>query len=465
MKVEKLTLRGKVMIKKNDIIEIDIDGTGYEGEGVGRYEGMSVFVPFGAKGDRLSVKIVKIAKNYAFGKIVEILKPSEKRTEPSCKVFGKCGGCDIMHLAYDAQLEFKRERVVDCMRKIGKIETEVMPTIASENVFRYRNKVQLPIGMTEDGEPFAGFYASRSHRIVKNENCMLQSEQSRKVVEAFLAWMKQNGISAYDEQSGKGLVRHIFIRQGETASGKTELLAMPVINGKTLQAEKELTQSMQEVGVTCLCFNTNTAKTNVVLGDKTTIVFGSGFVEDVLCENTFNISPESFYQVNRPQAEKLYNIALDIADISKNSVVYDLYCGAGTISLCAAKRAGMVYGIEIVPEAVENAKENAKRNNIENVEFMCGDVAQTVQKLKQRAKPDAVILDPPRKGCSTEMLELLEHLRAKKIVYISCNPATLARDMAFLCDKGYIAGKVTPVDLFPNTCHVECVVGLTREEK
>ncbi len=446
------------MLKKNDVIELYIDGSGYEGEGVGRYDGMTVFVPYAAKGDTAQVKIVKVAKTHAFGRLERVLVPSENRTDALCPPFGKCGGCSIMHLSYEAQLELKRERVADCMRKIGRLNVEVLPTIPSEKQFRYRNKVQLPVGQLENGEPFVGFYANRSHRIVRNEKCLLQSEQSDSVVSAFLGWMKENGVTAYNEETGKGLVRHLFIRQGENAKGETELLAMPVINSKRLPGEEALAEAMKEVGVTCLCVNINREKTNVILGNDTKTLYGSGFVEDVLCGNTFKISPRSFYQVNRPQAEKLYNLALDMAEISGDDVVYDLYCGAGTITLCAAERAGRVYGIEIVPEAVENAKENARANGIENAEFMCGDVAETVRELKKRAKPRVVIVDPPRKGCDNAMLELLDELKPEKIAYISCNPATLARDMAYLCEKGYECSSVQPVDLFPNTSHVECVV-------
>ena len=461
MKIKKQ--KGEFMLKKNDIIELYIDGSGYEGEGVGRIDGMPVFVPYAAKGDTARVKIVKVAKTHAFGRLEQVLKPSDIRCDVPCPAFGKCGGCSIMHLSYEAQLELKKERVADCMKKIGRLDVKVLPTIPSEKQFRYRNKVQLPVGQTEEGEPFTGFYANHSHRIVRNERCLLQSERSDGVVDAFLEWMKENGVSAYNEESGKGLVRHLFIRQGENKNGETELLAMPVINGKNLPAEEILAETMKKAGVTCLCVNINRAKTNVILGDETRVVFGSGYVEDVLCENTFKISPESFYQVNRPQAEKLYGIALDMADISKDDVVYDLYCGAGTITLCAAKRAGMVYGIEIVPEAVENAKENAKLNGIENVEFLCGDVAETVRELKKRAKPRVVIVDPPRKGCDTASLDLLLELSPEKIAYISCNPATLARDMAYLCERGYTHGDVQPVDLFPNTSHVECCVLICRK--
>ena len=451
------------MLNKNDVIELYIDGSGYEGEGVGRIAGIPVFVPYAAKGDLAKVKIVKVAKTHAFGKLEEIKSPSPSRTEAPCPAFGKCGGCSIMHLSYEAQLELKRERVKDCLKKIGRLDARVLPTVLSENQFRYRNKVQLPVGQLENGEPYVGFYANRSHRIVRNEKCLLQSKQSDLVVSAFLDWMKENGVQAYNEETGKGLVRHLFIRQGENIQGRLELLVMPVINGKRLPGEDMLEEAMKKAGATCLCVNINRAKTNVILGEETRTVYGTGYVEDVLCGNVFKISPESFYQVNRPQAEKLYSIALDMAEISGDDVVYDLYCGAGTITLCAAKRAGKVYGIEIVPEAVENARENAKANGIKNVEFMCGDVAETVRELKNRVKPNVVIVDPPRKGCDNATLELLLELSPEKIAYISCNPATLARDMAYLCDRGYKYGDVQPVDLFPNTSHVECCVLLSRK--
>ena len=450
------------MMKKNQEIIIEIDGYGYEGEGVGRIDGMPVFVPCAAVGDMLRVRIVKVAKTHAFGKIVEILEPSRCRTKAPCPAFGRCGGCSIMHLSYESQLELKAERVRDCMRKIGRLDCEVLPTIPSEKQFFYRNKVQLPVGQTLEDEPYVGFYANRSHRIVKTDKCYLQSEKSAEVIPSFLDWMRENNITAYNEETGKGLIRHLFMRQGEGKNGCMQLLVMPVINGRSLPAKELLSQKMKDIGVTTLCLNINRKKTNVILGDETHVIYGSGTVEDILCGNVFCISPESFYQVNRPQAERLYNIALDMADISEKDVVYDLYCGAGTITLCAARRAGKVYGIEIVPEAIENAKKNAEQNDIKNVTFLCGDVAENVRELKKKATPHAVILDPPRKGCDNAMLELLKELSPEKIVYISCNPATLARDMAFLCSNGYTYGPVQPVDLFPNTSHVECCVLLCR---
>ena len=448
------------MLKKNDEIISVIENYGYEGEGVARFEGIPVFVPFAAVGDKLKIKIVKVNKTHMFGIISEIIEPSPARVIAPCSSYGKCGGCNLMHLNYEEQLKLKRERVADCIRKIAKIPAEVLPVIPSDKQFNYRNKVQMPVG--EEG--YAGFYAVRSHRIVKCDSCYLQDELTSQIVPVFLNWMKEYNITGYNEEMGKGILRHLFIRSGTDKEGKTSILVMPVINANSLPYADELKKALEPLGVTSICININKKNTNVILGDKTICLYGDDYTEDVLCENTFKISPESFYQVNKLQAEKLYYTAMEMAGINENDTVYDLYCGAGTITLCASKYAGIVYGIEIVPEAVENAKENAKANRIKNVEFICGDVAENVHKLKEKAPPDVIILDPPRKGCNKEMLELLKEINSEKIVYISCNPATLARDLEFLCGVGYSCSAVQPVDLFPNTSHVECCTLLCRKD-
>lgn len=453
------------MPNKNDEIELYIDGCGYEGEGVGRFDGMAVFVPYAAKGDTALVRIVKTAKTHMFGKLMSVITPSESRAEAPCPVYGKCGGCSFMHLKYEKQLEYKRERVTDCIKKICRSgEIEVLPVIPSDKQFFYRNKVQLPIGTNASGEPVCGFYAPHSHRIVPCTDCMLQDRSMKKAVDAFLIWMKENGISAYNEENGKGLVRHIFLRCGEF-EGKSQLVFMPVVTSERLPKADSLEKCLKTAGVTTLCVNINKARTNVILGDKTYVIYGDGYIKDVLLGNTFKISPQSFYQVNKPQAEKLYRAALDMAEIKKTDTVYDLYCGAGTITLSAAAYAAHVYGIEIVEEAVKNAKENAIACGIDNVTFLAGDVAKTVRELKETAPPDVVILDPPRKGCSSDTLELIKELCPEKIVYVSCNPATLARDMEYLIKNGYTAGNVQPVDLFPQTAHVETVCLMSRIEK
>ena len=451
------------MINKNDETSIYIDGTGYDGEGVGRLDGIPVFVPYAAKGDTALIKILKKTKSHMFGKLISVTEPSDDRAEiVPCPVYGKCGGCSLMHLKYESQLEFKRERVKDCMKKIFRnAEINVLPVIPCENHFFYRNKIQLPIGTDKNGVVISGFYAPHSHRIVQSDNCMLQNENLRFAVTGFLSWMRENGVSAYNEETNKGLIKHLFVRCGKY-NGQKELVAMPVINGKSVPNEASLKDEMIKQGVTTLCLNINTKKSNVILGDKTVTLYGSGYIKDILLGKTFKISPHSFYQVNRPQAEKLYRTAINMASITKDDIVYDLYCGAGTITLCAADYAKHVYGIEMVESAVENAKENAEINGIKNVTFFAGDVAEIVRKLKKTAIPGVVILDPPRKGCTVETLELLAEICPKKIVYISCNPATLARDMAYLSEKGYTAGAVQPVDMFPQTAHVETVLLLSQ---
>ncbi len=447
------------MLKKNDEVILTIENYGYEGEGIARYEGVAVFVPFAAKGDRVKVRIVKTASSHMFGKVVEFLEKSAEHCQAPCPVYGKCGGCSIMHLPYETQLEFKRERVEDCMRKIGGLNVQVLPTIGSEKQLGYRNKVQLPVGTDSHGEVVCGFFAPRSHRIVPMEGCMLQSPYMNRLTEAFMAWMRSEKIQPYCEETGKGLVRHLFIRCSWEENPQT--VVMPVINGDKLPGADKLEKIMKNLGVTTLVININKKKSNVILGDSTQIIYGDGVISDTLCGNVFEISPMSFYQVNHSQAEKLYELAIENAGITKEDVVYDLYCGAGTITLCAAKKAKKVYGIEIVPQAVENAKENARRNNIKNAEFFCGDVAKITSQLKVEEPPRVVILDPPRKGCDREMLELLVQLNPEKIAYISCNPATLARDMAYLSEKGYTPGAVQPVDLFPQTGHIESAVILS----
>ena len=455
--------QGVKMINKNDETNIYIDGMGYDGEGVGRIGGIPVFVPYAAKGDTALVKIVKKTKSHMFGKLIRVTKPSDDRAETvPCPVYGKCGGCSLMHLKYESQLEFKRERVKDCMKKIFRNgEINVLPVIPCENRFFYRNKIQLPIGTDKNGAIISGFYAPHSHRIVQGDRCMLQNENLRSAVTVFLSWMRENGISAYNEETSKGLVRHLFVRCGEY-NGKTELVVMPVINGNSVPNEDALKDEMIKQGVTTLCLNINTKNSNVILGEKTVTLYGSGYIKDVLLGKTFKISPQSFYQVNRPQAEILYRTAINMAGITKDDIVYDLYCGAGTITLCAADYAKHVYGIEMVESAVKNAEENAEMNGIKNVTFFAGDVAEIVRKLRKTAVPDTVILDPPRKGCTVETLELLAEICPKKIVYVSCNPATLARDMAYLSERGYFAGDVQPVDMFPQTAHVETVCLLVR---
>ncbi|MBQ3054220.1 MAG: 23S rRNA (uracil(1939)-C(5))-methyltransferase RlmD [Clostridia bacterium] len=445
------------MLRKNDIAEIYIDAYGYEGEGIGRIDGVPVFVPFTAKGDKVKVKIVKTASSYMYGIAMEILEHSPHRTIAPCFVFGKCGGCSIMHIEYEKQLELKTERVEDCMRKIGKLPVKVLPCIPSDKVFGYRNKIQIPIGENKEGKPIAGFYAPRSHRIAENTACHLQTNQATEIINGFLKWMEEYKIKAYNEETGKGLVRHLFIRQGETG-GNTEIAVMPIINGNNLPFSKELEEILKPLGVTTLCININKNRNNVILGDTLKIVYGSGKIQDRLLDNLFDISPLSFYQVNRPQAEKLYEIAIKNGNFTKDDVIYDLYCGAGTITLSVAKYVKKVYGIEIVQASVDNAKENARKNGIVNAEFLCGDVSKTVKMIMKDNPPDGIILDPPRKGCDKEMLELLKEINSEKIVYISCNPATLARDMAYLFDIGYTAKEVQPVDLFPQTSHVECCV-------
>ncbi len=447
------------MLEKNKIYRAEITSYGADGEGVCRIDGMAVFVPFAAVGDIADIKILKVLKNHAFGKIENLLTPSNGRQMPVCDVYGKCGGCNIMHLCYDAQLNFKHKKVEDCIRRIAKDDAEILPVIGSKKTEKYRNKLQIPVCRDKDGKTVFGFYRPHSHDVVNAGNCIIQNDISKEILKEISGWMENENITPYDEQTHTGVLRHVYMRFGEKTG---DIMVCLVVNTKNLPDSKILETNLKKIGVTTLLYNINTEKTNVVLGKKTVKICGTGTITDVLCGNEFEISPESFYQINRDQTEILYETAMKMAEISKEDTVFDLYCGAGTISLCASKYAGKVVGIEIVEKAVENAKKNAERNNVKNAEFYCGDAGKTVEILYNRGvKPDVIIVDPPRKGCDNKTIELLAQSDAKRIVYVSCNPATLARDIALLKEKGFKLQKVQPVDLFPQTAHVESVALLT----
>jgi 23S rRNA (uracil1939-C5)-methyltransferase len=451
------------MLKKNQEINLDIEQYGYEGEGIGKYNGIPIFVPYAAVGDRLIVKILKVAKTHAFGKIIEILKPSQDRQDVNCPAYLKCGGCSLLHITYEQQLKLKKQRVQDCMRKIAKIDVEVNNTVPSPNILMYRNKVQVPIGL-ENSEIISGFYANHSHRIAKNDGCLLQDKCMQNFIDIVKLWMKNYNIPPYDEINHNGTIRHIYLRHGKTTN---ETMVVIVSTTAKIPHIEFLVEALKTGNATTVVINVNHSKTNVILGNKYSTLYGKGYIEDTLCGNTYKISPESFYQVNHSQTENLYKIAIEQADIKSTDTVFDLYCGIGTISIYAAKYAKKVIGVEIVETAVQNAKENAKLNNLnaENIDFICGQADKVCEDLiKSKIKPDIVIIDPPRKGADEGLIDLLTKLAPKKILYISCNPATLARDLAKIMEcNPYKISPITPVDMFPMTHHVECVVLMSRQ--
>ncbi len=450
-------------IKKNDRINLKIESCSSNGSGVGRYDGMAIFVPATAVGDEISAHILKVKKNYAFAKVEKVLIPSVDRIEPDCPVYLKCGGCAFSHMTYEAESAIKANHVEECFRRIGGLTPEFEPIIAGETDCRYRNKAQYPVAF-DNGEIKTGFYSPHSHRVIHCPDCLLQPQEFEGILGVFADYVKKKGVTIYDETTHRGLLRHIYIRKG-SASG--EIMVCAVINGKRLPDEEALVNALleKEEGIASIIVNSNTKDTNVILGAECRTLWGKDSITDVLCGLEFRISPLSFYQVNRNQAERLYGKAAEYAALTGNETVLDLYCGAGTIGLSMAHKAKEVVGVEIVPEAIEDAKINMNLNGIENARFICGDAAEAARVLENEGiKPDVIILDPPRKGCSPDMLETAARMNPDRIVYVSCDPATLARDCGIFSELGYIAQKVTPVDMFPRTGHVETVCLLSKPE-
>lgn len=449
--------------KKNDLAEITITGLTAEGSGVGRADGFAVFVPAAAVGDKLLVKLVKVAKNYGFGRIEKILEPSPDRIEADCGVYSRCGGCCYRHISYEAELAGKENRVRDAVERIAGLKDAVIrPILGADSPDRYRNKAQYPVGRDASGKPVLGFYAPHSHRIAACTGCLLQPAEFQIAAEVFLEWLESSGEDIYDESTGKGRVRHLYLRKA-LATG--EVMVCVVVNGNGLHGEDELAKRLraQVPGLKSFLINSNREDTNVVLGKKCRTVWGGGAITDVLCGLKFRISPLSFYQVNRSQAERLYGLAKQYADLTGKELLLDLYCGAGTIGLSMADQARRVIGVEIIPQAVEDAKQNAADNGITNAEFHCMDAAKAADMLKERGeKPDVVVLDPPRKGCGADLIQTVASLSPHRVVYVSCDPATLARDLKLFGELGYRVCELAPVDMFPRTPHVETVVKMTR---
>ncbi len=453
-------------LQKNQVIPLTITGVTGEGNGIGRTEdGMAVFVPFTAVGDEISCRIQKVDKRYAFGRAVEIVRPSADRCkagERDCPAYGKCGGCTWRHVTYEAEAQYKWQKVADAILHIGGLDITPNPIVKADASDRYRNKAQYPLGV-QDGRIVAGFYAPRSHRVIEQLDCALQPTLFADILQTVIGWMEQYSISVYDETVHRGLLRHVYIRYGEQTN---ETMVCLVATSGKIPALDVLTARLQEA-VPCLrslVVNINRKDTNVILGDEEYTVFGDGYITDVLCGLRFKLSARSFYQVNRAQTEKLYALAADAAALTGEETLLDLYCGTGTIGLSMANRVKSLIGVEIVAPAVENAKENAKENGIENARFICADAAKAAETLqKEGVRPDVVIVDPPRKGCDEALLDTVAQMSPDRVVYVSCDPATLARDLKRFAERGYETKMVTPVDLFPGTMHCESVCSLMKK--
>lgn len=468
-------------MQKNDFIELRIEDIADDGAGIGRFQGMIYFVKDTVIGDLVSAKIIKQKKTYGYARLIEIKEASPIRVEPRCFYARSCGGCQIQQMDYPKQLEFKENKIKNDLIRIGGFEEEFIngvmePIVGMEEPFAYRNKAQFPIGKNAVGEIVAGFYAGRTHNIIANTDCVLGVPKNKIVLKTVLSYMKEYSVSAYDEKTKSGLVRHVLIRYGFDSK---EIMVCIVINGKRLPAESILIERLSEIkGMKSISVNSNLRDTNVILGDCTRTIWGSDSIKDALyLRNTedfsrtrektvYRISPKSFYQVNPLQTEKLYSLALEYAGLTGKEIVWDLYCGIGTISLFLARRAKWVYGVEVVPEAVEDAKENARLNGIVNAAFLTGKAEEVLQEKEAEEiwqRVDVIVVDPPRKGCDGKCLETMLRVQPERIVYVSCNPATLARDLRVLCECGYEVKKVRGVDQFGHTVHTECVVGIQRK--
>lgn len=450
-------------MKKNEIVRLCITDITNEGNGVGRADdGMAVFVPFTAVGDVVDVKIVKVQKSFAYGITEKLVERSQSRCDADCEVFYKCGGCSLRHISYESELEIKQGYVEASMTRIGKLDVEFEKILGCEKTEGYRNKAQYPVTML-NGEAVCGFYSKRSHRVVPVKHCKLQPKVFSEICNQVLKFHNDNKIPVYDEITGKGLLRHIYIRRGESSG---EIMLCLVLT----KLREDIYRGFAEYIAKCfpdiksVVMNLNPKNTNVILGRKCVTLYGNDTITDIMCQNKIEISPLSFYQVNTKQAEKLYGIAKDYANLSKNDTVLDLYCGAGTIGLSMAREVKKVIGVEVVEDAIKNANRNAQLNGIKNAEFICGDSGEIAQKLVERGEcPDVIIADPARKGCDKLSLDAMIKLSPSRIVMVSCNHTTAARDCAYLCENGYKTEKCRAVDLFPKTTHVECVILMSRK--
>ena len=451
--------------RKNDLVTLEIEDCGIDGEGIGKADGFTVFVKDAVIGDTVTAKIIKAKKNYGYGRLMEVLKPSPFRVKPKCEFARQCGGCQLQVLSYDQQLVFKTNKVKGHLERIGGFtDIPMEPIIGMDELFHYRNKAQFPVGRNKEGKIVTGFYAGRTHNIIENRDCALGVAENKEVLDRVISHMEKYEIEPYNEATGKGLVRHVLIRYGYFTK---EVMVCLILNGNKLPKEEQLVKSLCEIpGMTSITINVNKKRSNVILGEEIRLLWGQEYITDRIGDISYQISPLSFYQVNPMQTQKLYAKALEYADLHGEETVWDLYCGIGTISLFLAQKAKFVRGVEIVPAAIENAKENAKLNGLENTEFFVGKAEEVLPReyKKNGVYADVIVVDPPRKGCDETLLETMIEMNPERIVYVSCDSATLARDLKYLCERGYELRKVCPVDQFGMTVHVETVVLLSHKK-
>ncbi|MDM5318158.1 23S rRNA (uracil(1939)-C(5))-methyltransferase RlmD [Fictibacillus sp. b24] len=451
-------------VHKNESYEVDIVDLTHEGAGVARVNGFTLFVPNTLPGERAKIKVVGVKKGFGFGRLEELIEESTERVEPPCPIYKWCGGCQLQHLSYDGQLEYKRKQVEDVLTRIGKLEgVPVLPTLGmGDEPWRYRNKAQVPVG-ERNGRIITGFYQKRSHEIVEMDSCIITGDTNDDAVQAVKEIVNKYSITAYDEEKHKGILRHIIARYGKTTG---DLMIVLVTNGKDMPQRKKIIEDIREAlpEIKSIVQNVNSKRTNVIFGEETRVLWGAEYIYDFIGDIKFAISARSFYQINPDQTKVLYDQALQYAELNGDETVIDAYCGIGTISLFLAQQAKKVYGVEIVPEAIEDARRNAELNNITNAEFAVGKSEDVIPEWKKQGiTPDVIVVDPPRKGCDEELLKTIIEMKPKRVVYVSCNPATLARDLRILEDGGFKTQKVQPVDMFPQTTHVEAVALLELE--
>ena len=455
-------------IKKNDCFIVEIEDMSEDGSGIGKQEGYAWFIKDTVIGDVVEAKAMKTKKSYGFARLMKVIRPSEKRIEPTCPVSRQCGGCQLQAMSYEEQLKFKERKVCQNLLRIGGFdekELEIEPIIGMENPWRYRNKAQFPFGLDKEGGIVTGFYAGRTHTIIPQEDCLLGVEENQKILRIIKSYMREFRIQPYDEESHRGLVRHVLIRKGFRTG---ELMVCLVINGKDLPGVKSLTETLCSVeGMTSISFSINREKSNVIMGKEIVNLYGPGYITDYIGEIQYHISPLSFFQVNPVQTEKLYQIVSEYAGLTGKETVWDLYCGIGTISLFLAQKAKAVYGVEIVPEAIRDARENARLNGFCNVEFFVGKAEEVLPEQYEARKyfADVIVVDPPRKGCDQMCLDTIVKMGPKKVVYVSCDSATLARDLRYLCDRGFKLEKVRCCDMFAWSGHIESVTLLISDLK
>jgi len=448
------------MLEKGKLYEAEITDYTAEGQGVAHIEGCAVFIPNAIAGEKCTVRIEKAGKNWAAGNITEILTKSPHRVQRRCPISASCGGCDFWHMDYQEETRLKAQRVRQCLNRLGGEALEAVDILSAPTCLGYRNKAQYPVS-SQKGRVFAGFFKAGTHSVVENRRCLILPEETDRVKDIVIDYVNQNRISAYDETTHTGLLRHIYVRRGGVSG---QVLVCLVVNGRRLPKAEQLIEKLQAVpGFTTLVLSVNTKKGNTVLGDEFITLHGPGYIQDTLCGLDFRLSARSFYQVNHHQAQRLYEAAIEQAGIAKTDTVLDLYCGVGTITLCMARAAGRVIGVEVVEAAVRDARENARRNGITNAEFFCGDAGQAALELEaQGIRPDVVVVDPPRKGLNAPCIEALSRMSPRRIVYVSCDPATLGRDLALLKQRGYVLQNALAADLFPRCAHVESILCLEK---